>query len=134
MMPHYRGMTRGVCAVAASFGSGAGHAMRLVRFKPGAEGAAALQTWLLKEALPPLRAKRGIAGVHLLQGAATPQMTNEQRIRGAADAGVDWALLLVGYGEPAPAFDHSELARRGATGIAEAAYRLDCSLGRGEAG
>lgn len=134
MMPHYRGMSRGFCAVAASFGGAAGHAMRLIRFKPDANAAAALQTWLLKEALPPLPAKRGVAGVHLLQGAATPPMTNEQRIRGAADAGVDWALLLVGYGEQAPAFDHSELARRGAIGLAEAAYRLDCSLGRGEAG
>jgi hypothetical protein len=133
MMPHYRGMTRGFCTVAASFGLGLGHAARLVRFKPEPGAAAALQAWLLKDLLPPLSSKRGVAGVHLLQGAATPPMTSEQRIRGA-DAGVDWALLLVGYGEQAPGLDHSELQRNGAAGLLDAAYRLEASLARGEAG
>ena len=127
MMPHYRGMTRGFCAVAASFGSGIGYAARLTRFTPGEEAIA----WLLKESLPELSSRRGIAGVHLLKGAATPQMTNEQRIRGA-DAGVDWALLLIGYGQQAPGVDHSALQRRGAAGVLETELRLDVSLARGE--
>jgi hypothetical protein len=131
MMPHYRGMSRGFCAVAASFGAGIGRAARLIRFKPAADAAAAMQAWLLEELLPPLRSQRGIAGVHLLQGAAAPPMTNEQRIRGA-DAGVDWALLLVGYGEQAPGIDHSALQRRGAAGVLETGLRLDASLARGE--
>lgn len=127
MMPHYRGMTRGFCEVAASFGSGIGHTARLTRFAPSRETIA----WLLKEILPQLSSRRGITGAHLLKGAATPPMTNEQRIRGA-DAGVDWALLIVGYGEQVPGIDHSELQRRGAAGIVDTAYRLDCSLARGE--
>jgi hypothetical protein len=134
MMPHYRGMTRGLCAVAASFGAGIGHAVRLMRFKPEAEAAAAMQTWLLKEFLPPLPSRRGIGGAHLLQGALTPPMTDEQRMRGT-DAGVDWALLLIGYDEEGLAgIDASELGRRGATGMADGLYRLHASLARGEAG
>ncbi len=35
MMPHYRGMTRGLCSVAASAGAGQGHFGLLVRFEPG---------------------------------------------------------------------------------------------------
>jgi hypothetical protein len=129
MMPHYRGMSRGFCTVAGSRGAGVGGSARVIRFKPGAN-AAALEAWLGDE-LPRLASGRGIAGAHLLQGAATPPMTNEQRIRGA-DASVDWALLLVGYGEQAPGLHGAELEQRGATGVAAAAYRLDASLTRGE--
>ena len=131
MMPHYRGMTRGFCAVAGSVGAGTGATARLLRFKPEAGAAEPLRAWL-REEIPVLASKRGIAGAHLLEGAATPPMTNEQRIRGA-DAGVDWALLVVGYGEQAPEMDSSLLVRRGASGLLDAAYRLDCSLSRGEA-
>src|SRR5258706_12951787 len=34
MMPHYRGMTRGFCSVAGSFGLGMGHAGLFIRVKP----------------------------------------------------------------------------------------------------
>ena len=129
MMPHYRGMTRGFCAVAGSCGAGVGRIARVIRFRPGANPAA-LQAWLVEEMLPRLASKSGLAGAHVLQGAATPPMTNEQRIRGA-DAGVDWALLLVGYAEDG--FDALELRRRGADGLVDAVYRLDGSLARGEA-
>jgi hypothetical protein len=50
----------------------------------------------LRDALPRLPSEPGIGSAHLLEGAATPPMTNEQRIRGA-DAGVDWAVLATGY-------------------------------------
>ena len=139
LMPHYRGMRRGLCAVLGSFGFGTGHVALLVRFKAPAGGAeSALREWLLQEVLPGLPARPGLGSAHLLEGAATPAMTNEQRIRGAADAGVDSALVVTGYdsaavGELAQSlFAAVELERRGATGVTHAAYRLHYSLASAE--
>jgi len=128
MMQHYRGMTRGFCSVSASFGLGMGAFSVLSRFKP-----AATSRTSLSEMLPALATKPGIAGVHLLEGAVTPAMTNEQRIRGA-DAGVDSALVLNGYDEDAleSAVRGAALERHGATAILEAAYRMDYALTEGE--
>lgn len=134
MMPFYRGMSRGFCAVTGSVGLGLGHAGALLRFKPAPGAESALRDWLLKHILPPLPSKPGIVSIHLLEGALTPAMTNEQRIRGA-DATVDWALLLIGYSEEALAklvqteLGGAQLERQGATNVLEALYRLDYTLG-----
>ena len=131
IMPHYRGMRRGFCAVTGSFGSGLGHVSLLVRFNPGSDSASLLRRWLLQEALPRVPANPGIGSIHLLEGAVTPQMTNEQRIRGP-DAGVDWALLVTGYREAALAglLPHvvGPLEQHGATGVLTTMYRIDYSL------
>ena len=133
IMPHYRGMARGFCSVAGSFGAGTGHAGLLVRFKPAAEKAASLRNWLLQDVLPGLPPRPGIGSAHLFEGAATPPMTSEQRIRGA-DAGVDWALLVTGYGQDALAglvhgeLGEAQLARHGATGMLSGLYRMDYSI------
>jgi len=137
MMPHYRGMTRGFCTVAGNFGLGVGHAGLLIRFKPATEMASALRNGLLQDILPPLPARSGIGSVHLFEGALTPGMTNEQRLRGA-DAGVDWALLVTGYSQEALAslrhadLGNAQLERQGATGIVGALYRMDYSVLRRE--
>ncbi len=137
MMPHYRKMTRGFCSVSGSFGLGVGHIAVLLRFKPESASAASLRRWLLQDALPQLPPLRGVGSVHLLEAALTPQMTNEQRIRGA-DVGIDWALLLTGYGEQALAdmvrdvLGPPHLEQRGATGVLAATYRIDYSLSRVE--
>ncbi len=137
MMRRYRGMARGFCAVRGSFGLGVGGFARVVRFRPPEGEGADLRRRLLEEALPALPSRPGIAGAHLLEGAATPPMTREQRIRGA-DRGVDWAIVLTGYDAEAlaealragPAAD--ALARHGARDVASAAYRLDYALARDE--
>jgi hypothetical protein len=137
MMAHYRDMTRGFCSVAGSFGLGMGHAGLLMRFKPAMATASALRSWLLQDILPSLPSRRGIGSVHLFEGAVTPGMTNEQRLRGA-DAGVDWALLVTGYSQEALAnLEHADLAnaqleKHGATGILGALYRMDYSIIRRE--
>ena len=136
MMAHYRGMSRGFCSVIASFGAGVGGDCLLARFKPAPEAASSLRKWLCDEALPALPAKPGLGSVHLFEGALTPSMTNEQRIRGA-DAGVDWALVVTGYSQDVLARLPEggvlkELARRCPAKILSAAYRLDYSLGAGE--
>jgi len=128
MMPHYRGMKRGLCSVSGSFGLGTGHVAKLLRFTPG-EGAASLRAWLLEDALPSVVTQPGVGSAHLLESAAAPVMTNEQRIRGA-DAGVDWAVVLAGYREEA--LPSLALNSKGARGVSEAYYRYDYSLARGE--
>jgi hypothetical protein len=127
IMPHYRAMSRGFCAVSGSFGFGLGHVAVLLRFKPPS-AAAPTRAWLLGEVLPQLPAKPGIGSVHLLERALTPPMTNEQRIRGG-DAGVDWAIVVTGYHEDAVAsVNLSGLEQREAGDFLAATYRLDYCL------
>lgn len=137
MMPHYRSMSRGLCSVTGSFGWGVGHAGLLLRFRPEALAETQIRRWLVEEILPELPVRSGIGSVHLLEGALTPQMTNEQRIRGA-DAGVDWAIFVTGYSEGALAqlaegdLGAQRLAGQGAAGILSAIYRMDYSLSHDE--
>ncbi len=136
MMPHYRGMTRGLCSVVGSWGLGVGNHGYLIRFKAAPEAEASLRRWL-EELLPSLPAKRGLGSAHLLQGAAAAPMTNEQRIRGA-DAAVDSVLLLIGYERDAllelcdATVGPRYLVERGATIAANGLYRLDYVLTRAE--
>lgn len=133
VMPHYRGMSRGLCSVSGSFGLGTGHVAALLRFRPEPAAAGSLRSWLLQDLLPQLPSERGIGSVHLLEGAITPPMTNEQRIRGA-DAGVDWAVLLTGYSEGAlsklvrDVLGPSQLEQHRATGVLNGVYRIDYTL------
>jgi len=133
MMNHYRGMTRGLCTVAGSFGSGMGQACLLIRFKAAPEDEATLRTWLLQDALPGLPSKAGLGCAHLFQGAAAPPMTNEQRIRGT-DTGFDWAVVVTGYGQESVAnltldeLGNAQFERHGATGMASAVYRMDYAV------
>jgi hypothetical protein len=138
MMPHYRGMTRGLCAVLGSFGFGQGGAAALIRFSPVPPHAERLKRWLLEEALPAVPQMPGFGSAHLLQGAQAAAMTNEQRIRGA-DGGVDSALILTGYDGDAVAAYAKELSRaggslmaRGANEPAMATYRLSYALAGAE--
>ena len=133
MMPNYRGMTRGFCSVAGSFGFGMGHASLLIRFSPATETGSSTRKWLLQDILPQLPSRPGIGSVHLFEAALTPPMTNEQRIRGA-DAGVDWALLVTGYSQDALAnlmradLGNAQLEKYGATGVLGAMYRMEYSI------
>jgi hypothetical protein len=133
MMPFYRGMRRGFCALSGSFGFGTGHAGLVLRFSPAAGAEESLRAWLLRDALPRLPSLPGIGSAHLFEAAAKPQMTNEQRIRGT-DGGVDWALLVTGYrlevladlGQGA--LGGAQLERQGAADVAAATCRMDFTL------
>lgn len=137
MMPHYRGMSRGLCTVTASFGLGAGHAALLLRFRPQATVEAQARAWLVNELLPQLPARKGLGSAHLLEGALSAQMTNEQRIRGA-DAGVGWAVLVTGYDQDVLAelaagdLGITRLTEQGATDVQVGTYRIDYSLSHQE--
>jgi hypothetical protein len=137
MMPHYRGMTRGLCTVAASVGAGQGPFGLLVRLEPAADAEARLDTWLRREIVAALPMRPGLGSVHLLKAELAAPMTNEQRIRGA-DAAVAWALLVTGYREDAVAalaaaeLGAGTLEAHGATRSSAALYRADYTLARGE--
>lgn len=123
MMPFYRGMTRGLCAVKESFGVGLGGVGLLLRVKRGER--------LLDDILPGLPSRPGIGSAHVFEGAATPPMTKEQRIRGA-DARLDGALLVTGYSQDAlESLMQTELA--GAQ-LESAIYRLEYALTAREVG
>ena len=139
MMPHYRGMTRGLCSVVRSAGLGMGHFGQLTRFRPAAGEESRLLEWLAADIVAGLPQRPGLGSVHLLRGALTPQMTNEQRIRGV-DEGVDWALLTTGYSQEALAeltradLAADRLADHGAAGMTSALYRSEYSLAASEIG
>ena len=113
-----------------SFGFGIGHVGLLVRFKPAAGAESSLRKRLLEDILPPLPSLPGIGSVHLFEGAVTPAVTNEQRIRGV-DAVLDWALLLTGYSEDALTrlmhadLGNRQLAQNSAQGVLDAMYRME---------
>jgi hypothetical protein len=133
MMPHYRGMIRGLCAVTASFGVGIGHLMYVIRFEPVAQAEVSVHPGLLQGLAAAISMKPGLGSVHLLTAAASAPMTHEQRIRGR-DASVDSALLLMGYEPDAvlesarALFDSADWSAVGARVDAQALYRLDYVL------
>ena len=137
MMVHYRGMSRGFCTVTGSFGAGLGQAALLIRFKPESGRGNVILRWLREEALPGLPSKVGLASAHLFEAALTPQITNEQRIRGT-DAAIDCALLVTGYStESVTRLFQNELREhhfemRGALGVSGGIYRMAYSLAKGE--
>jgi hypothetical protein len=133
IMPHYRGMARGLCSVLGSFGQGQGGTAALVRFTPDESRSADLHAWLCDELLPRVPMMAGLGSAHLLRGAQAAAMTNEQRIRGV-DRGVDSAVIVAGYDRDAVSACAAALCAadalptHGATEVSRATYRLGYSL------
>jgi hypothetical protein len=134
MMPSYRGMRRGLCEIVARAGHGLGGFALLLRFGVAADRQESVREWLAGEVMPALPAQSGLVGATLLRSGLPAALTVEQRRRGRA-AGIDWALRVRGFaasGIEAAAtgvLRPSELARRGASGIASAMYQLVHCLG-----
>ena len=136
MMPHYRRMTRGLCAVTGTFGVGTGQAALLIRFNPAANRMEHFREWLRTE-LPRLPSQPGLGSAHLFEEAATPPTTTEQRIRGA-DSKVDWAVFVTGYDEQrvadlcAKVLSEARFRHEGAQQYEAGLYRFGYSLARVE--
>ena len=96
IMPHFRGMIRGFCAIEHRVGGSVGGEMLAIRVAVPAERRPGLVRWLREECLPRLSHRRGFAGAWTLVAAAQPPMTSEQALRGR-DAGVDTVVLVSGY-------------------------------------
>lgn len=121
MMPSYRGMTRGFCAVTASSGLGLGTAALVARFKPAGDAA-----WVDE-----LSSQPGLGGCYRFESAADAPMTREQSIRGK-DAGVDSVLVVTGYDVEAVAqVEKTALAKL--EGARFGLYRIDYTLHEREA-
>jgi hypothetical protein len=139
MMPAYRGMSRGLCRVAGSFGLGLGQAGLLLRFRPAADAEPMLRQWLLTQALPALASRPGLVSAHLFEAALQAEMTNEQRIRGA-DAGVDRVVFVTGYSADALAglmqadLGADVLERHGAEAVTAGLYAMHATLTDREVG
>ena len=133
MMAHYRGMRRGFCRLSCSYGLGLGNVGLLIRFCPGLDNESLLRDWLCGEVLPTLPSRRGLVSAHLFEAALKPELTQEQRIRGA-DGGIDWVLLITGYSEQSIArltdseFSSEQFKQRGAVGITADCYTMMHSL------
>jgi prophage antirepressor-like protein len=133
IMTHYRSMRRGLLGNGQLWLRSHTVCWSLQNRKPAETR---LRTWLVGQVLPQLR-RRPVSPVFTSEGTLTPQMTNEQRIRGA-DAGVDWAILVTGYRQEALAelsnadLGTERLAQHGASGVHEATYDMDYSLSHDE--
>ena len=111
MMQSYRGMSRGLCSVQASFGRGLGTSAVLLRSSSEVQGLAELVT------------ASGMASAALLRSAVAAPMTKEQEMRGRDNA-MDWVALVTGYAADAV----QSLARTALSARGAAAYRLEYFL------
>lgn len=84
MMPHHKNMVRSLCVARGGYGEGLPYAMATVRFSPD-------------KAPPEPPRRKGVTCAYLLQSPLAAPATAEQKMRGAADKTVDWALLVGGY-------------------------------------
>ena len=132
MMPHFRGMVRGFCALDTCIGGALGAEVLTVRCTPAKGKRERLTSWLRDEAFPGIARTRGAAGALLLVADAEPPMTVEQSLRGR-DAKVDTVLLVTGYDAPfieavqAGPLSAAELRAHGtADEIVHGRYRLAC--------
>jgi hypothetical protein len=93
MMPHFRGMVRGFCAVEHRIGAAMGAEMLTIRYSADPARRDDLQRWLREDCLPAVSQRPGFASACMLAAKVQPPMTAEQAIRGR-DASVDDAVLL----------------------------------------
>ena len=138
LMTSYRGMRRGLCTLRASTGAGLGHALLAIHYSPAAGRERELHEWLAHEALPGMASRPGFASAHVLESAATPSMTNEQKIRGR-DSTVRSVLVVTGYDArfvdriAGDELSPGQFERRGGTTSSVCGrYRYDFSLTAGD--
>ncbi|HEY7942998.1 MAG TPA: hypothetical protein VIH15_00665 [Casimicrobiaceae bacterium] len=101
VVPSFRRISRSICRVAYSEGVGEGGFMLTQRFDVAAADRALTSEALCKRLLPPLEARKGIAGVHLcLADEAISRIeTAEKRARTDATAIPGWIGLIEGTSE-----------------------------------
>ena len=136
MMANFRGMVRGFCGIAARCGAGLGHELLSIRYSPVHGREVEPREWL-QAMLPDIAARPGMASAFMLEPAAQPPMTKEQRMRGK-DADLPCVLLLTGYdarslekvGETQ--LSTAQFEQRGASVVARGGYQLNLVQTEGE--
>lgn len=108
---HFRSVARSICRVVHSTGPAQGGLIATLRYDVPEGQVRAHRDALLRQFIPDLLAKPGVAGVHLLMADAEASgvATAEQKARGVANAVPRWVLLLEGWGDEA---DFVALARK----------------------
>jgi len=97
MMPLHRGMIRAQCRVMLSRGGVTARQVLTIRCAPADGQGDTLQAGLAALAARVVH-QPGIAGLHLLRHEAPALApTTEQQIRGNADRGADWVILVTAY-------------------------------------
>ncbi|SEG66274.1 hypothetical protein [Bosea lathyri] len=98
---HFRSVARSICRVAHSAGPAQGGLIATLRYDVSDEAGAAHKDTLLRQTIPDLLARPGVAGVHLLtaDAQASGVATAEQKARGVANAVPRWVLLVEGWGD-----------------------------------
>lgn len=103
---HFRGVSRSLCAVAASFGQGQGGLIATFRYDAAGSDADAdaHRRLVTQRVLPALAAEPGIAGCHLLVAdeAASAVDTEERKARPDRNLIPRWVLLVEGWGDVEP--------------------------------
>ena len=93
VMRHFTQMSRTVCGVAASAGCGAGAVIETMRLSSRVTRAGFVEA-MARDVIAPVAARKGIVGVHLLEGQSASQAeTAETRLRGASES-AEWILLI----------------------------------------
>jgi hypothetical protein len=142
MLPHFVGMNRTMCSVAASHGVGIGGYLLTIQLSALPGRADDLRRWLSDRALPDLAARAGLCGGHFLiaDRAVSETPTQEKELRGAPDAIADWVVLVDGYDRAAVEQAKAELlgadgliGHGGGAGPMAGLYSLDYTLGEEEA-
>lgn len=100
---HFRSVARSICRVAHSAGPAQGGLIATLRYDVPEAQRAEHNAALLRQFVPDLLARAGVAGVHVLtaDAEASGVATAEQKARGVANAVPRWVLLLEGWGDEA---------------------------------
>lgn len=104
VMPRFRNTIRGVCAITARRGSGAGGCIATLRLSPAASQREPLRQWLSSQGLGQIAELPGIVTAYLceaVQPGASRSRTAEQELRKEPDRNVDWVILIEGTAEAA---------------------------------
>ncbi|CAG0952641.1 hypothetical protein BURK1_00278 [Burkholderiales bacterium] len=101
---HFRGVSRSLCRVAATFGEGQGGLIATFRYEVDEQGADRHRVRMAQEVLPRLAAAPGVAGCHLLiaDEAASSVDTEERKARAEANLVPRWIVLVESWDDEAP--------------------------------
>ena len=139
VMRHFTQMSRTVCGVAASAGCGAGAVIETMRLSSRVARAGFVHA-MARDLIAPVSARKGIVGVHLLEGqsAARQAETAETRLRGASES-AEWILLVEAVRMDAIVelrgsliSDQALIACGAGTAIQRGAYGLQFALARSD--
>lgn len=98
---HFRGVSRSLCSVAATYGEGHGGLMATLRYDVRAADAESHRSRMVEQALPPLSGKPGVAGCHLLiaDEEASAVETVEKKVRAEKNLIPRWIVLIESWGD-----------------------------------